>query len=315
MNGKKLKVCTHLDSWKNVKNPVITTGTFDGVHLGHKKIISRLKEIAEKNDGETVLFTFSPHPRTVLFPDDTNIKMLNTQSEKIALLEEAGIDHLVIFPFTKEFSRLSAVEYVRDILVNKLHISKLVIGYDHHFGRNREGSIANLKELAPLYGFEVEEIPAQEVDDIKVSSTKIRTALQQGDVYAANTYLGYRYHLSGLVVSGQKVGREIGFPTANIQVMDAQKLIPADGVYAVKVKTKSGFFDGMLNIGLRPTVSEPEGKRTIEVNIFDFSNELYNEILHIEFINKIRNEVKFDNVEQLRKQLEKDKEQAKKLLA
>jgi len=311
----KLKVYTHPETCKNVKNPVLTIGTFDGVHLGHRKIITRLKELAKNADGETVLFTFSPHPRMVLFPDDTNIKLLNTQSEKIALLEEAGIDHLVIFPFSKEFSRLSAVEFVRDILVNKLHISKLVIGYDHHFGRNREGSIGNLKELAPLYGFSVEEIPAEEVDDIKISSTKIRTALLEGDIHTANSFLGYRYRLSGLVVSGQKVGREIGFPTANLQVMDLHKLIPADGVYAVKVKTKSAGFDGMLNIGLRPTIKDAEPKRTIEVNIFNFNSELYNEILHVEFIDKIRNEVKFENVDQLKKQLEKDKEKAKKILA
>lgn len=310
-----MKVYTNLDTYKNVKNPVLTTGTFDGVHLGHRKIISRLKDLSRKVEGETVLFTFSPHPRMVLFPDDTNIRLLNTPSEKIALLEEAGIDHLVIFPFNKEFSRLSAVEYVRDILVNKLHISKLVIGYDHHFGRNREGSIENLKELAPLYGFSVEEIPAEMVDDVNVSSTKIRAALLEGDVKTANMFLGYRYHLSGLVVSGQKVGREIGFPTANLQVMDAHKLIPADGVYAVKIKTKTAGFNGMLNIGVRPTMKENEGKRTIEVNIFDFNNELYNEILHVEFIDKIRNEVKFENVDQLKGQLEKDKVQAKIILS
>jgi riboflavin kinase / FMN adenylyltransferase len=310
-----VKVYTNLESFKDVRRPVLTTGTFDGVHLGHRKIITRLKEIARLAEGETVIFTFYPHPRMVLFPDDTNLKLLNTQQEKISLLEKAGIDHLILYPFSKEFSRLTAIEYVRDILVNQLHIHRLVIGYDHHFGRNREGSIENLRELAPLYDFGVEEIPAEEVDDVKVSSTKIRTALSHGDVASASGFLGYRYELNGKVVAGKQIGRSIGFPTANIQVTDTLKLIPADGVYAVKVNLKSGLYNGMLNIGKKPTVNPHSvADKSIEVHIFDFNGELYNEPIGVEFAARIRGEEKFADLSFLKIQLEQDKHNALRIL-
>ena len=311
-----MKVYTNLESFRHVKRPVITTGTFDGVHLGHRKIIRRLQEIAGTTGGETVIFTFFPHPRLVLFPDDTRLRLLNTQKEKIELLEKAGIDHLILFPFTKDFSRMTAVEYVRDILVNQLHIHRLVIGYDHHFGRNREGSIENLRELGPVYDFEVEEIPAEEVNDVQVSSTKIRAALGEGDIATATRYLGYEYMLSGKVVSGKQLGRSIGFPTANIQAGDPLKLIPADGVYAVKVKIKSVYYNGMLNIGKKPTVnSNSVSDKTIEVHIFDFQGELYNETITVEFAGKIREEEKFADLSLLRSQLEKDKMEAINILS
>lgn len=300
-----MKVYTDIIDFKNVKNPVVTTGTFDGVHLGHQKIISRLKDVAREHDGETVLLTFFPHPRMVLFPDDNDLKLITSQDEKIELLEHYGIDHLIIHPFTKEFSRLTSIEFVRNVLVNSIKTKRLVIGYNHHFGRNREGSFEHLKEYGPLYGFEVEEIPAKDIDSIEISSTKIRHALQEGDVKTANSYLGHDFSLTGRVVDGKKIGREIGYPTANIFVEDKYKIIPADGVYAVKVRHSGNIYGGMLNIGNNPTVN---GKhKTIEVNIFDFNKDIYEEDATIYFIERLRDEVKFNGLEELKDQLALDK--------
>ena len=300
-----MKVYTNLEDFKGVKNPVVTTGTFDGVHLGHQKIISRLKDVAREEKGETVLLTFSPHPRMVLFPDDNELKLLNTLPEKIELLDKYGVDHLIIYPFTKEFSRLTSIEFVRNILVNSIQTKRLVIGYNHHFGRNREGSFEHLKEYGPLYGFEVEEIPAKDIDHIQISSTKIRNALLEGNVELATDYLGHTYTLTGTVVTGKKLGRTIGYPTANIQVKDQYKLIPGDGVYAVRIKHKNVFYGGMLNIGNNPTV---EGKgKSIEVNIFDFDKVIYGDEATIYFVERLRDEVKFNNLEELKEQLAKDK--------
>jgi riboflavin kinase/FMN adenylyltransferase len=301
-----MKVYTNIDDFKDIKNPIVTTGTFDGVHLGHQKIISRLKDVAKEEDGSTVLLTFSPHPRMVLFPDDNELKLLNTLPEKIELLEKYGVDHLIIYPFTKEFSRLTSIEFVRNILVNSIQTKRLVIGYNHHFGRNREGSFEHLKEYGPLYGFQVEEIPAKDIDHIEISSTKIRNALLIGDVKTATSYLGHIYSLTGTVVKGKQLGRTIGYPTANLQVTDTYKLIPGDGVYAVKIKHKNAFYSGMLNIGNNPTV---EGKgRSIEVNIFDFDKEIYGDEATIYFIERLRDEVKFNNLEELKQQLARDKQ-------
>lgn len=303
-----MKVYTNIEDFKNVKNPVVTTGTFDGVHLGHQKIISRLQEVAKKYAGETVLLTFYPHPRMVLFPDDNELKLLNTQQEKIELLKKYGIDHLIIYPFTKEFSRMTSVEFVRDILVNRVGTKRLVIGYNHHFGRNREGSFEHLKEYGTLYGFEVEEIPAKDIDHVEISSTKIREALQTGDIKTASTFLGYNYSITGKVVDGKKLGKTIGYPTANIFVDDKYKLIPADGVYAVNVKHKDTMYGGMLNIGNNPTVN---GKmKTIEVNIFDFNKDIYGDEATIYFLARLRDEVKFNGLEELKAQLVKDKDNA-----
>jgi riboflavin kinase/FMN adenylyltransferase len=303
-----MKVYTNIDDFKDVKNPIVTTGTFDGVHLGHQKIISRLKDVAKEIDGSTVLLTFSPHPRMVLFPDDNELKLLNTLPEKIELLEKYGVDHLIVYPFTKEFSRLTSIEFVRNILVNSIQTKRLVIGYNHHFGRNREGSFEHLKEYGPLYGFEVEEIPAKDIDHIQISSTKIRNALLIGDVKTATTYLGHIYSLTGTVVKGKQLGRTIGYPTANLHVTDTYKLIPGDGVYAVKIKHKNAFYFGMLNIGNNPTV---EGKgKSIEVNIFDFDKVIYEDEVTIYFIERLRDEVKFNNLEELKEQLAKDKQES-----
>lgn len=303
-----MKVYHSISDFQNVSRPILTTGTFDGVHFGHKIIIDRLKEIAKKQNGETVLLTFSPHPRMVLFPDDHQLQLINTMGEKIKLLEEAGIEHLIIHPFTKEFSRKTSMQFVRDIIVNQLNTHKLVIGYNHHFGRNREGSFEHLKEYAPLYGFEVEEISAQLIDDVSISSTKIRKALLSGDVSKASDYLGYNYSLQGQVTEGKQIGRSLGFPTANLKVADESKLIPKDGVYAVNVEIKGQVWKGMMNIGNNPSITSKN--RSIEVHIFDFDTDIYDEDIIVRFIKRIREEISFDNLQALKNQLENDKDTA-----
>ena len=308
-----MKIYFGLEEFKTIDKAVVTIGTFDGVHLGHKKIISRLKGIAAGENGETVILTFSPHPRLVLFPEDNNLKIINTQEEKIELLDAAGIHHLIIHPFTKEFSRLSSLEYVRDILVNKIGTKKLVIGYNHLFGRNREGTFEHLKEFGFTYGFEVEELPALDVDNVEVSSTKIRKALLAEDIETANRYLGYDYPLSGTVVHGSKMGHSIGFPTANIIPTDRYKLIPSDGVYAVYAFFAGKEYKAMMNIGVKPTVNN-QNKRSIEAHLFDFNEEIYDKILKVAFKKKLREEKKFDSVEGLKKQLEIDKKNSLEVL-
>ena len=300
-----MKVYTSIDQFEKLDNAIVTTGTFDGVHIGHQKIISRLKEIAKLDNGETVLLTFFPHPRVVLFPDNDDLKMLSSEEEKISLLEYYGIDHLIIHPFTKEFSRLGSVEFVRNILVNKIGTKKLVIGYNHHFGRNREGTFEHLKEFGHIYGFNVEEIPAQDIDNVNVSSTKIRNAILAGDIKTASLYLGHLYSLSGIVIEGNKLGRKIGFPTANLFVEHSYKMIPLNGVYAVDVSVSGRKFSGMLNIGNRPTVGITE--KTIEVNIFDFDEDIYDQKINVYFKERIRDEVKFPDLNALKDQLTKDK--------
>ena len=307
-----MKVYRHLDNFKEVSNPIVTTGTFDGLHIGHRKIIHRIKELAQEKDGEHVVLTFFPHPRMVLHPDDHDLKLLNTLDEKVNLFQDAGIDHLIIHPFTKDFSRTTSTEFVRDILVDKLKVNTLVIGYDHHFGRNREGSMENLQELRSLYNFQLEEIPAQDIDDIKISSTKIRNALENGEVDVANQYLGYDYFITGTVVEGEKIGTQIGFPTANIFIEEKYKLIPSHGVYAVRVQLGEREFSGMLNIGNRPTVN---GKKpSIEVHIFDFDEEIYESPIRVSLIKRIREEVKFESLEDLKKQLFLDRNKALNIL-
>ncbi len=307
-----MKVYHSIHDFQQVKGAVVTTGTFDGVHVGHRKIIDRLNEIAGKIDGESVLLTFHPHPRMVLFPDDHGLELITTMDEKIQLLEEAGIDNLIIHPFTKEFSRKTSLEFIREVLVEKIGTSVLVIGYDHHFGRNREGSFEHLKESGPLYGFQVEEISVQDVDDVAVSSTKIRKALQEGDVATAGKYLAHPFQLTGTVIHGDKLGREIGFPTANIQVDSDTKIIPANGVYGCYVLLGEEKFKGMLNIGLRPTVSGTE--RRIEVNVFGLDREFYGESITLVLKDRIRNEQKFEGVEQLKERLAIDKKIAEQML-
>ena len=307
-----MKVHYNIDEIPTIKNAIVSQGTFDGVHLAHKKIIERLKQIASIKNGETVIITFEPHPRIVLLPLDHGLQLLSTLNEKINLLEKAGVDHLIILPFTKEFSRLSSEQFIRNILVNKIKTNTLVIGYDHRFGKNREGSFEHLKNSASLYEFEVEEIPEQDIDDIAVSSTKIRQALLNNDIQTAQKYLGNSYSLEGNVIKGKQLGRTIGYPTANIEVENSYKLIPQDGVYAVWVWYNKARFCGMLNIGNNPTIKDKG--RSIEVNIFDFEKEIYTENLKIEFVSKLRNEEKFDGLDALKNQLHLDKQNAQTIL-
>lgn len=303
-----MRIYYDLDDFNPVRNAVVTSGTFDGVHVGHQKILSRLREVAEKNKGETVVITFWPHPRLVLYPNDTDLKLLNTFEEKAELLKEQHIDHLLRIPFTKEFSQHSSEEFITSILVNKIGTKKLVIGYDHHFGKNREGSFEQLKINGPKYGFEVEEIPRQDVDHIGVSSTKIRKAIETADIETATHLLGRPYSICGRVVKGDKIGRLMGFPTANLEIDSANKLIPAEGIYAVTVHHEHRVYGGMLYIGYRPTVGGK--KKSIEVNIFDFDKDIYGESLTIKFLSLIRTDSTFNDLEELKTQLMKDKEQS-----
>lgn len=302
-----MQIYYSIDDFKPVKNAVVTSGTFDGVHVGHKKILSRLTEVARKSEGETVVITFWPHPRLVLYPDDTQLKLLNTFEEKAALLKREGIQHVLRIPFTKEFSQLSSEEFIRKILVEKIGTKKLVIGYDHHFGKNREGSFEQLKVNGPAYGFDVEEIPRQDVDHVTVSSTTIRRAIESADIELANHLLGQRYSLSGRVIKGDQLGRQLGYPTANIEIDSIHKLIPADGIYAVHVRHADNLYKGALYIGNRPTVDGT--RKVIEVNIFNFAKDIYGESLTIEFHTFIRGDKKLNSLEELKDQITLDKEQ------
>ena len=301
-----------LDTLEPIPNAVVTSGTFDGVHRGHQTILARLTEVAKVSNGESVLITYWPHPRTVVANDSQNLKLLTTLDEKVKLLDQAGIDHLVIIPFTRSFSQLSSEEYIRQILIDKIGTKKLVIGYDHRFGRDREGGFDYIKAHQSDYGFEVEEIPRQDVEAVGVSSSKIRTALAEGNVHAANRFLGRLYNLTGTVVKGRQLGRTIGFPTANMQVDDPIKLVPANGVYAVEVDYKGETFGGMLNIGFRPTVAGTH--QTIETYIFDFDKDIYGEHITLRFREFLRPEQKFDGLPTLVTQLKHDEENARTVL-
>jgi riboflavin kinase / FMN adenylyltransferase len=303
-----MKIYHGIDDFVKLSNAVVTSGTFDGVHVGHQKIFSRLLEIARRIGGETVVITYWPHPRLVLHPEDESLKLLNTFEEKAALMKEAGIQHLIRIPFTKEFSQLSSESFIQKILVDTIGTKKLVIGYDHHFGKNREGSFEQLKANGPKYGFEVEEIPRQDIDHVAVSSTKIRQALEKGDVETARHLLGKQYSITGRVVAGDKIGRLIGYPTANIDIDTRHKLIPMHGIYAVTVDHEHRTYGGMLYIGTRPTINGT--KLNVEVNIFAFHKEIYGESLTVRLEKLIRHDAKFSDLEQLKLQLKKDEEDA-----
>lgn len=303
-----MKVFQGFETIENIPNPVLTIGTFDGVHVGHQKIIDRLNQEAEKVDGESVLFTFYPHPRMVLYPENHGLKLIQTQVEKVDKLRRFGLKNVIVHPFTKEFSRLTALEFVRDFLVNKLHVKKLVIGYDHQFGKNREGSIEFLRDVCETYGFEVIEISAQEINDVNVSSTKIRNAITEGDPGMARHFLGEPFELNGRVIGGKELGRQIGFPTANIDVDSEVKLLPKSGVYAVNVVLGDGTVrEGMMNIGVKPTVGNEEAV-SIEVHIFDFDKNIYGEYVTVQLLSRFRDEQRFDSVNELKEQLDKDED-------
>jgi len=298
-----LKIEKSID-YSLIKDSVVTIGTFDGVHIGHQKIIKKLVKIAKKNDLQAIVLTFFPHPRMVL-QKDANIKMINTIDEKSLQLENHGIDYLVVKEFTQDFSRLTAQEFVRDILVDKLHVKHIIIGYDHHFGRNRTANIEDLKAFGEIYGFKVTEISAQEIDEVAVSSTKIRKALLEGDIKTANTFLGYLFSFNGTIVKGKGLGKQIDFPTANIQIDEDYKLIPKDGAYVVQTQYKGDTLYGMMNIGTNPTVDGQS--QTVEMHLFDFDTDIYGERFTVEIIERLRDEQKFESVDHLKTQLFKDK--------
>lgn len=290
---------------------VITIGTFDGVHLGHKKIIKRLQNIASEKGLQSVILTFFPHPRMVL-QTAVEIKLLNTIEERQEILSNLGLDHLVIKEFTEEFSKLSAEQYVKDILVDELNAKHIIIGYDHRFGRNRRANIKDLISFGKHYKFEVEEISVKDVEDVAVSSTKIRNALNMGDIKTANTFLGYNYFLKGTVIKGKQIGKKIGFPTANIYIKEDYKLIPKNGAYVVKSTIDDTHYYGMMNIGTNPTVDGT--KQSIEVHFFNFDQDLYDKKLKIELLEPLRNERKFESLDSLQQQLKIDKETALKFI-
>jgi riboflavin kinase/FMN adenylyltransferase len=303
-----MKIYQGFDQLLDIPNPVLTIGTFDGVHIGHQKIIQQLNREAEAIGGESVLFTFYPHPRMVLYPDSHGLRLIQTQVEKMEKLRRMGLQNVIVHPFTKEFSRLTAVEFVRNYLVNRLKVKKLVIGYDHQFGKNREGSIDFLKEVAPVYGFEVQEIGAQEINEVDISSTKIRNAVLAGDMNLAKSYLGEPFELHGKVIKGNALGRSIGFPTANLDIESDIKLIPKLGVYAVNVVLSNGSIkEGMMNIGIRPTIANHDDL-SIEVNLFDFDGDLYDQYITVQLLSRFRDEMKFDSIPDLMEQLNHDKD-------
>ena len=313
-----MKIYHHLSEFKKLTNAIVTIGTFDGVHYGHQKIIKRLCELAKTSGGESVILTFFPHPRMIIDPENQGLKMINTIHEKAEILAKLGVDHLIITPFTRDFSNLSPADYIKSILLDSIGTKHLIVGYDHRFGKDRQGGKEALETHAKMYNFNIEEIPEQDINDVAVSSTKIRTALLDGDVSLAESYLGYHFSINGPVIKGDKIGRTIGFPTANIFVEETYKLIPGDGIYAVTVEmgkeqgtrskeqgTRSKEYQGMAYIGQRPTINGMT--RNIEVNIFDFSQEIYGQTIKMNFLKFLRHDVKFSGLDALKAQLNKDK--------
>lgn len=301
-----MKIYHHLNEFKKLNNAVATIGTFDGVHYGHQKIVKRLCELARSTGGESVILTFFPHPRMIIDPENQDLKMINTMAEKAGILARLGVDHLIITPFTRDFSNIEPIDYIKDILVDTIGIKQLIVGYDHRFGKDRKGGMKELQELANQFDYKIEEIAEQDIDDVAVSSTKIRYALLEGDVALAASYLGYHFSIHGRVIKGDKIGRTIGFPTANIFIEETYKLIPSDGIYAVTVNMGGDTYKGMAYIGQRPTINGMT--RNIEVNIFDFNQEIYGQDITMIFLEFLRHDVKFTGLEALKDQLKKDKE-------
>lgn len=300
-----------INEYDKLHATVLTIGTFDGVHVGHRRILERLVKSANEKGLKSAVLTFFPHPRMVL-QKDADIKLLNTIEEKVNILEQSGLDYLIVHPFTQKFSRLSATEFVRDLLVNNLCAKKVIIGYDHRFGRNRNANITDLMAFGTTFDFEVEEITAQEIDDVSVSSTKIRKALNEGDIRTANKYLGYHYMLTGTIIKGKGIGRQLNFPTANIHINEPYKLIPKNGSYVVKSHIDDYWVYGMMNIGFNPTVNNKtdKEKERLEVHFFDFEEDLYDRTLQIDIIERLRDERKFESVTELKAQLVRDKEKS-----
>jgi riboflavin kinase/FMN adenylyltransferase len=307
-----MEVITDLNSFTKPENAIVTQGTFDGVHIGHAQILGNIVALSKKQGGKSVLVTFHPHPRHFLYKAENNIRLLSTFDEKVEYLKKLGLDYLVVLPFDEQLAKMSAISFIRDILVEKIGVKTMVVGYDHRFGRNREGSFEDLKEYSIMFGFEVIEIAAQDISEAIVSSTKIRQSLLDGDVKTAALFLGRNYSLKGIVIHGRKMGKDLGYPTANIKVSDEDKLIPANGVYAVKVIHNNSIYGGMLNIGNNPSISGAVW--SIEVHIFNFSNSIYGEELTVEFVSRMRNEEKFDTLDDLIAQLKVDEISSKEIL-
>lgn len=306
-----MKIYNNLSEYHATQKSFVTIGTFDGIHIGHQKVIKNLIESAKRKDASSVLLTFFPHPRMVL-QKDVDIKLINTIAERTQLLKKTGLDALVIQPFTPAFSEYSAFDFVKKIFIDKLHVSKLVVGYDHHFGKNREGNFEQLKTYGEAFKFEVEKISKQDINNIAVSSTKIRKAIENGEIEKANSYLGYNFMLTGEVVQGKNLGEKIGFPTANLHIKESYKLIPKTGAYVVKATIENKTLFGMMNIGFRPTVS---GKsQTIEIHFFDFNENLYGETIQVEVLSFLRNEHKFKSIEFLQQQLKEDQQKSLEII-
>lgn len=307
-----MRVIDSLDDFEKPDYAAVTIGTFDGVHIGHQAILNRVVEDAKINHGKSVLITFWPHPRFILNKDADKLKLLTTFDEKVKLVSDLGVDYIIKIAFTPSFSQLSADEFVKEVLLSKVGTKKLFIGYDHHFGNNREGNIQFLHKNASRYGFVVNEISKQEIDHIAVSSTEIRKALESGETHLSNSLLGRNYSICGTVVDGNKRGKSLGFPTANVKVVETYKLLPSDGAYAIKAFIDGNEHLGMLNIGFKPTVQGTE--RTIEAHLFNFDADIYGENITIEFVKLLRKEMKFEDVDALIDQLNKDKEIALSIL-
>ena len=311
-----MKVFRNIIETRNISNAVVTIGTFDGVHLGHQAIFNKMKSLAQAVGGQTVVVTFEPHPRQVLNIDSSNLRFLCTPEEKLKKFEEFGIDNVLIINFTKEFSRTPSEVFIKDYIIDRIHPAYIVVGYDHHFGKNRMGDFSLLNDLMKKYNFKVERIAAQDVENIAVSSTKIRNALATGNVRSANRLLGYTYSITAEVKMGNQIGRTIGFPTANLELPKEYMLINRCGVYACLVDYEGKTYKAMANIGHRPTIGDRlESDPLIEVNLFNFDGDLYGKQIHVRFIDHIRDEEKFDGLDELKAQLEQDREKVKKILA
>ncbi|RKE56708.1 bifunctional riboflavin kinase/FAD synthetase [Sphingobacterium detergens] len=323
-----MKIYRSLEDFSPVENAVVTIGTFDGVHIGHQKILVHLKEAAQKVNGETILLTFFPHPRLIINPDDDSLRLINDIEEKVSQLSKVGIDHLIIIPFSRDFSNQTPEEYISNVLVGKLGTKKIVIGYDHHFGKDRKGTLGDLEQFASIFDYSVDEIPEQDINDIAVSSTRVREALIKGDIKTANLYLGYPFELTGTVIRGDQIGRTIGFPTANLQVHEPHKLIPAYGIYAVEVyiynqiqnittgeykeENPISIAKGMGYIGTRPTVDGMN--RAIEISLFDFDQDIYGKTLRVKFLHFIRHDERFDSLEEMKAQIKADEVEIRSLI-
>ena len=306
-----MRIFDNLKSYSSKKESILTIGTFDGVHIGHNKILKRLIQDSKKNNLSSLVMTFFPHPRMILNKSH-EIKMIDTIDEKINLLEKTGLDNLIIHPFDNNFSKIRAKEFVEEILVKKLKIKEIIIGYDHKFGKDREASVEDLKKFGKDYMFTVKEIPAQEIDSIAISSTKIRNAILNGEIEKCNKFLGRNFILTGKVVYGEGLGKKIDFPTANIEIKETYKIIPKNGVYLVKTKINSNTYFGMMNIGIRPTVGGRN--KSLEIHFFNFKDNIYGKNVSIEIIKKIRDEEKFSSIDQLKIQLKKDEQFCLKLI-